>query len=568
MEFKDKLNEYLKGLGCSARELASRSHLSPSTLSRYRSGERLPDKEKLSHLVQGITSIAMEKNVPGITQSEVEKSFSSCINNFDVFKELSHKFDTLLSLLNINATELSHFLHYDASYISRIRTGSRHPGNPEKFSAAVAYFVAHRYHDIYEKQLISNLIGCSLDSLDSPDHYTECLIKWFGSKNIKPTASPIYDFFQDMGDLSLHDYIQNLPFRDLRLPSIPFQFRSSREYIGFEQEKRAELDFLKTVLLSKSCSSLIIINDIPTTSSMLDFSYKVRYIAALASKKGIHIQMIQPLNRPLREIITELSLWLPSIMAGMVLPYFLKDYHGTVYGHLLYSFDTSVLAGECVIGFHKYNRYRLSKNKAEVEYYRQRAKNLLQRALPLFDIYKSHSQEDFSSFCLTHGQDSGTYHFIFSVPPLYTMPEEFLKDFLKSKNLADSDTRKILNLAAAQRGFTAKLLSNSQIANHLIVYSEDEFNRSVPSLFLADIFCEKRITYTYEEYKKHVAFTIEFEKKHTNYSIHKFDVAKFHNIRIIIAEDEWIMISKNREPAVHFVLRNQKLCSAIKKALI
>lgn len=43
MNFHEKLNEYIQMLPCTAKELSELSGLSAATLSRYRSGERVPD---------------------------------------------------------------------------------------------------------------------------------------------------------------------------------------------------------------------------------------------------------------------------------------------------------------------------------------------------------------------------------------------------------------------------------------------------------------------------------------------------------------------------------------------
>lgn len=43
MKFNEKLNEYINNLPCTAKELCELSGLSAATLSRYRSGERIPE---------------------------------------------------------------------------------------------------------------------------------------------------------------------------------------------------------------------------------------------------------------------------------------------------------------------------------------------------------------------------------------------------------------------------------------------------------------------------------------------------------------------------------------------
>ena len=65
MEFKDVLNRYMERTGCSARDLAERSGLSTATISRYRSGDRVPeaDSRQLENLAKGIAAIAAEKKI-------------------------------------------------------------------------------------------------------------------------------------------------------------------------------------------------------------------------------------------------------------------------------------------------------------------------------------------------------------------------------------------------------------------------------------------------------------------------------------------------------------------------
>ena len=43
MRFYEKMNEYIALLGCKAKDVGAASGMSAATLSRYRSGERLPD---------------------------------------------------------------------------------------------------------------------------------------------------------------------------------------------------------------------------------------------------------------------------------------------------------------------------------------------------------------------------------------------------------------------------------------------------------------------------------------------------------------------------------------------
>ena len=72
----------------------------------------------------------------------MKKAFVSCDDFVSTDKELLRKnFNTLLSALNVNLTQLCQYTNYDASAVFRIRNGSRKPGDAERFASAVASFV-------------------------------------------------------------------------------------------------------------------------------------------------------------------------------------------------------------------------------------------------------------------------------------------------------------------------------------------------------------------------------------------------------------------------------------------
>lgn len=159
MEFKDKINEYIKILDCSAKDLAESSNLSAATISRYRSGERIPvaDTQNFTYLIEGIVKIAKNKGISGITKESVNVSLSKLAkdNNINATR-LQDNFSTLLTVLPISISEISKFLNYDSSYISRIRNGQRQPSNLQDFALGIANFVGRRYKDESEKEIVAH----------------------------------------------------------------------------------------------------------------------------------------------------------------------------------------------------------------------------------------------------------------------------------------------------------------------------------------------------------------------------------------------------------------------------
>ena len=76
--FHDRLNEYITRLGCSGRELAEASGLSPATISRYRGGERRPESEaeRVSELLKYEMEHAAQLSVPLTVDVKTGKSWA------------------------------------------------------------------------------------------------------------------------------------------------------------------------------------------------------------------------------------------------------------------------------------------------------------------------------------------------------------------------------------------------------------------------------------------------------------------------------------------------------------
>ena len=51
------------------------------------------------------------------------------------------------------------------------------------------------------------------------------------------------------------------------------------------------------------------------------------------------------------------------------------------------------------------------------------------------------------------------------------------------------------------------------------------------------------------------------------YNIKIINKLLFNNIEIILNEDKWIMISKNNEPTIHFIIEHPTLIQAISNFL-
>ena len=83
------------------------------------------------------------------------------------------------------------------------------------------------------------------------------------------------------------------------------------------------------------------------------------------------------------------------------------------------------------------------------------------------------------------------------------------------------------------------------------------------TLSLAGDFYEEDIVYTYEQYREHLEMMKRFSQMHKNYHIEENKSPAFRHIQILIHEGSWVIVSKEKTPAIHFVIRHPKMREAM-----
>ena len=571
MTFSEQLNAYISELNCTAKELTDVSVLSASVLSRYRTGSRVPttDSEQFMQLVQGIATIANERGYSEFTVEKIQKTLEDCLQDATFPYELFQiNFDTLLTSLSINVADLSRFLNFDSSYISRIRNGQRRPSNPQDFAQNVSKYIAGHCSES-DKVTIAKLVHCTTDEINNDSLCRDKIIHWLLNEQIEK-KDVVLPFLSKLDEFDLNEFIRSIHFDELKVPSVPFQLPTSKNYYGIDEMCEGTLDFFKATVLSKSKEDLIANDDTPMADKAngTDFMKKYIFAVALTLKKGLHIHFIHNINRPFEEMMMGLEGWIPMYMTGQISPYYLKDVHNKLFGHFLYSSGAAALSGECIMDYHQNGKMYLTKNKTEMSYYRQRALDILSKASPLMDIYRIESKDAFYSFVERDIVTPGNRRSILSALPIHTLSEELLLQILNHNHIEEADKNRILDFAKKQRQLYENILSNRQIIDEIPVISETEFNEQPMLLPLSEIFYEKDIVYTYAEYLEHMEQTITYSQNNSNYTVKQNSRYPFKNIQIRILEGKWVVISKNKTPAIHFVIHNPQLRNALENMVI
>ena len=566
MNFKEVLNEYLKELNCSSKKLSNESGLSESVISRYRSGERTPVKnsEQLNKLTKALFNIAKDNDKNKYTFDKIESDFNSTLasDDFD-YTTFSNNLNTLITSLNINTHEMSKYIVFDASHISRIRYGKAKPSNPVEFSNKICSYIFNRYKNPDDINNLMMIIGCKKSDLSNEKIYST-LFNWLTSE-IVPVKNQISDFLHHLDSFNLDDYIKVIKFDELKVPSIPFYKAKTKHYYGIEEMKQGELNFFKGTVLSKSKEDIFMCSDMPMEDMAkdIDFGKKWMFAIAMCLKKGHHLNIIHNLDRPFNEMMLGLESWIPIYMTGQISPYYLSNLKNNIYNHLNYVSAAAALSGECINGFHNKGMYYLTTNKNEIEYYKEKSDLLLKKAKPLMEIYRESNIKEYHLFLKKDENIECDRTRYISSLPLFTISDELLIKILKRNKLTKEEIDKIIKYKNNEFKYMNSILKKNKVFDYIYVIKEDEFISDTPSLLLNNLFIDKTINYTYKEYIEHLKLTNEYAKNNKNYNILTEKDKTFKNITITILKNNHVIISKNSNPTIHFVIRHPKLVAAI-----
>lgn len=561
MKFSDLLNKYLEEFKCSSKKLSDLTGISPSVISRYRSNQRTPEKDSIQakKIIDALTTLSNKKYKKEEIESEINTSLNK--DDFD-YETFSKNLNDLINTLKINLKDISKYTLFDSSHISRIRYGKTKPSEPIEFSKKVITYIINKYNTSEDLKKLAGILYIDYKELNQNTLHDQLLIFLTNNKNTKETK--IETFLTNLDNFNLNDYIKAIKFDELKIPNIPFYITKTKTYYGIEEMKKGELDFFKGTVLTKN-NKVFMCSDMPMEDMAKDIEFGKKWMFGIACmlKKGIHLNIIHNLDRPFNEMMLGLESWIPIYMTGQVTPYYFKDIKTNIYQNLTYVSNTLALAGESINGYHNKGKYYLTNNKKEVAYYQEKSQSLLKKASPLMNIYKKDTADLYNDFLKDYYKINEPRTRYLSSLPFFTISNNLLTSILKRNNINKNDITKIINYKNNLTLTYNSILNLSTIGDNIHILTKEEFENIKPNLLLSDIFYEKRINYTYEEYLKHLNETIEFSKKNKNYKLNKLETLTFKNITITILNKQLVIISKEENPTIHFVIKHPKLINAI-----
>ena len=571
MRFSERLNGYIKELGITGKELSAASGLSAATISRYCSGTREPsaDSAQFDKIAAGIVSLAKQAGLSGIDEDSVRSSLAGCLESgpsvdHQVFIA---RLNSLMKNLDIRASELARGIYSDPSYLSKILSGSRKPGDPAAFIDDVTAYISGRFSESGRLSSLMQFIGED-ESLKSPSEVRAALSAWFGSgSNVKHYDS-MPRFLSSMDDFDLNDYLKSVHYDELKIPPSMPHLPTRREYTGIDKMKESELDFMKTTVLSRSMEDVTVYSDMPLEEMAADEEFGKKYLLGLAMmlKKGLRINFIHDINRPFREMMMGLESYIPMYMTGQISPYYMPAAGSSVFNHLLKVSGVAALEGNAIAGKQGEGKYVLYRSREDVAHYRMRAEALLGKAQPLMEIFTEDRRSAFS-FVMDRLHSGLSLRLLVSNLPLYFMGRESFEDLMQSLDVPDEDAAAIRKYYDKVRERFLAHIEETSVRLILPELSREEYERSPLRLSSADLFMDIGREISYEDYRKYCSELSALSDRYPGFILEYDPSPRFKNINITVAGDRMVIVSKEKSPTIHFVIYHKKMIRAFQNLI-
>ena len=565
MRFCDVFNHYLTILNVSYPAFAQFAGMSVSSIRRYKNGESEPasDSEQLRKIADGFAGLAEERHITLDADEVFDELQRSLKNHLAIdYSAYAANLNMLLKQMDIRVTVLAKALSFDPSYISKILSGQRKPAHIDEFTQNVASFVSRNCTDESHIRRLSALLGRDETALENPRERCGAIVTWLGT-NTEKNSDPISGFLDKMDAFCLDDFIRAIHFDDIKLPTVPFQLPGTKNYYGIQDMMESELDFMKATVVSKSMKDCILYSDMPMEEMAKDpeFPKKWMFGRAMMLKKGLRLHIIHDVNRPFHEMMLGLESYIPMYMTGQIAPYYLPVTQGSVFNHLLNVSGAAALEGNAIAGHQSSGKYTLYKSKDDIQHFRMCAEQLLKKAEPLMDIYRSDRKAEFDAQTELLWTE-GDRHVVNCSLPLFTIAPELLEQILRRVSLSETDKEQIRRYRAGYLSMAEKLLTVSKVTLVLPKLSEEQFAETPLNLALSELFIETDVPYRYEEYRAHLEQTCAFAQTFPNLTL-QFDVKPpFRNISYTVVANRHVIVSKNKYPAIHFIIHHRKMVQA------
>lgn len=325
----------------------------------------------------------------------------------------SEKLDVLMSITGTSNSALGRALSYDASYISRVRSGKRGLPRRQPFLAPASALFARAILSPVQRNAAASLLTPGRAWPEDPEQGAAILLRWLSSAP-EDMNEPIDQFFQSL---------TAAPRAPQSRPNAPLPPEADAAdpafYYGNRGKREAVYRFLADLCADGQPHDLHLVSDESMTWLTEDPSFARQWSALLETllAQGGTITIIHTIDRSLGEMLGGLRQWIPLYLTGGILPYYcpqLRD--GILRRSLFVSPGRGALAANSIADRTEGMINLYTRRPEAAAAYETEFQNYLALCRPLMDIYTANRTQALLPRLEAMIRSSGPLFSVSSVP--------------------------------------------------------------------------------------------------------------------------------------------------------
>ena len=254
--------------------------------------------------------------------------YSTCLRKENGMKHIiADKLDFLMKVTKTKNNMLSRALAFDASHISRIRTGQRGLPSSREFILPAASYFARAVQTASQKRIIARHICPGSAYPDTLEGATLLLANWLGE------GEPI-DY------AALNQYLE-----ETALTASPdfaatgtLQNGSTMYFMGNEGKRQCVLRFLTDLAGQNEPVTLLLHSEenMQWIYEKPEFARQWGQLLVTLLKRGGKIIIVHSVNRSFEEMVEAVAKWSPLYASGTIIPYYYPRLRDNVFRRTLF----------------------------------------------------------------------------------------------------------------------------------------------------------------------------------------------------------------------------------------
>lgn len=246
------------------------------------------------------------------------------------------KLDFLMRLSGTKNSALGRALNFDASYISRIRTGTRGLPKHQPFLTPAAEYFARNLTEPYQRRWAADRINPGRPWPEDREEAAVLIATWLQAADLRE-ESPVTGFLSGVSGLPSLSH-SGLSRGRQAVDVSPGSAGERMYFYGNAGKREAVEEFLSELCQLGTPQTLLLHSDEDMTWLYEDPDFARRWSALLLRllAQGGRIRIIHAIGRGLEDMLEAIVKWMPLYMIGTIEPYYCPRIRDGIYRRTLF----------------------------------------------------------------------------------------------------------------------------------------------------------------------------------------------------------------------------------------